>query len=118
MGKYFGRAACAPQDDRLFLRAVFEPEPGMVGDTHLYDNIWVHRRHTAASEWLGASGVIRFDQIFDFGNGKKGAEKATKELSDHRPTWALFATDVDDDDVTLAGLPLFRKAVLPSVNLV
>jgi len=83
----------------------------MVGDTHLYDNIWVHRQYTAESEWLGASGVMRFDKIFNFGKGKAAVENAKKELSDHRPTWAMFATDVDDDDGSMAGLPLFsRKA--------
>jgi len=72
----------------------------MVGDTHLYDNIWVSRSETATSEWLGASGVIRFDQVLDFGKGAAGTKKAIKELSDHRPSWALFATDVDDDEGT------------------
>lgn len=69
----------------------------MVRDTHLYDNIWAHGSNTAASEWLGASGVIRFDQVLDFGSGAGAAKRAVKEFSDHRPTWALFAADVDDD---------------------
>eukprot|EP00404_Azadinium_spinosum_P030143 CAMPEP_0180557230 /NCGR_PEP_ID=MMETSP1037_2-20121125/1042_1 /TAXON_ID=632150 /ORGANISM="Azadinium spinosum, Strain 3D9" /LENGTH=392 /DNA_ID=CAMNT_0022573401 /DNA_START=48 /DNA_END=1223 /DNA_ORIENTATION=+ len=70
----------------------------MVGDTHLYDNIWVSRLHTAQSEWLGAAGVIHFDTILDFGGVATDSSKnATKELTDHRPTWALFASDIDDD---------------------
>merc|ERR1712060_478663 len=69
----------------------------MVGDTHLYDNIWVHSSNTASSEWLGASGAIRFDKVLKFGTGAEAAKKAIKELSDHRPTWALFAADIDDD---------------------
>lgn len=66
----------------------------MVGDTNLYDNIWVNGTYTANSGWLGASGVIKFDEILSFKNRKE----AVKELSDHRPTWAFFATDVDDDE--------------------
>eukprot|EP00929_Paragymnodinium_shiwhaense_P013395 TRINITY_DN121256_c0_g1_i1.p1 TRINITY_DN121256_c0_g1~~TRINITY_DN121256_c0_g1_i1.p1 ORF type:complete len:403 (-),score=94.40 TRINITY_DN121256_c0_g1_i1:385-1593(-) len=75
-----------------------EEQKSMVGDTHLYDNIWMHSKETAASEWLGAAGVIEFDKVLKFGKGKSNITKnATKELSDHRPVWALFATDVDDD---------------------
>jgi len=79
----------------------------MVGDTHLYDNIWVSRSETASSEWLGASGVIRFDKVLNFGQGKEASKRAIKELSDHRPSWALFATDVDDD-ADRAVEPLFE----------
>jgi len=85
----------------------------MVGDTHLYDNIWVHGKNTAGSEWLGVAGVIKFDQVLHFG-GKKGSKEATKnaikELSDHRPTWALFSSDKDDDWSWSSVMPLFGKA--------
>merc|ERR1740121_1492135 len=66
----------------------------MVGDTHLYDNIWANGAYTANSGWLGASGVIKFDEVLSFGT----REEAIKELSDHRPTWAFFASDVEDDE--------------------
>lgn len=80
----------------------------MVGDTNLYDNIWVSHADTASSEWLGASGVIRFDKVLNFGSGKEAKKTAIKELSDHRPCWALFATDIDDD-AEGSVKPLFGK---------
>jgi len=80
----------------------------MVGDTHLYDNIWISSAETASSEWLGASGVIDFDNILNFGPKKDARKNAIKELSDHRPIWALFATDVDDDETKCDEIaPLF-----------
>lgn len=80
----------------------------MVGDTHLYDNIWVHSSNTANSEWLGASGAICFDKVLNFGTGSEATKKAIKELSDHRPIWAIFASDVDDDEGREQDQPLFR----------
>lgn len=74
-----------------------EKMKSMVGDTHLYDNIWVSRSDTANSEWLGVAGVIHFDTLLNFGSAAETGKNAIKELSDHRPTWAMFATDIDDD---------------------
>lgn len=82
----------------------------MVGDTHLYDNIWAHSKHTVESEWLGASGVIRFDKVLKFGKKSESDKRAIKEFSDHRPTWALFAARADDDEGDAAETPLFHKA--------
>ncbi len=67
------------------------PMKTTIGDKSLYDNIWIDPEHT--SEFTGEKGVNRFDQAL-YGNDLK---KASLEVSDHRPVWAVFSTQEDDD---------------------
>jgi len=62
-----------------------------ISDASLYDNIWFDPVYVG--EWTGEIGVDRFDETA-FGNDDKVASLA---VSDHRPIWATFRTDQDDD---------------------
>ena len=62
-----------------------------ITDTSLYDNIWFDSRFT--TEYTGDHGMYRFDEDM-FDNDDK---RASKMVSDHRPIWATFTTDTDDD---------------------
>lgn len=33
-----------------------------------------------------------------YGDTKEGRCAAIREVSDHRPVWALFSTEIDDDE--------------------
>jgi endonuclease/exonuclease/phosphatase family metal-dependent hydrolase len=68
-------------------------DPTNLGSTEVYDNLLINPRHTR--EFVaGAAGVVRFDETM-FGNDDK---RAAESVSDHRPTWADFATTGADDD--------------------
>jgi len=62
-----------------------------ISDASLYDNIWFDPAYVR--EWTGERGVDRFDETA-FGNDDEAASRA---VSDHRPIWATFRTDQDDD---------------------
>jgi len=84
------------------------PQKTLVGDTSLYDNIWISGAHTMNSEYKGVHGCIEFDKL-QYDDSISGRRSAISEISDHRPVWALFGTDVDDDahvQINLAGLSL------------
>ncbi len=49
------------------------------------------------------AGCIEFDKIL-FADSIEGRRDAIKEVSDHRPVWALFSTAVDDDEDTTVDL--------------
>ena len=68
------------------------PEKTTITDTSLYDNIWFQADY--AKEYTGLSGIIKFDENM-FGNDDNKAKLA---VSDHRPIWARFRTDMKDDD--------------------
>ena len=57
----------------------------------LYDNIWFQAHFTR--EFTGTYGVIKFDEVL-FENDDR---KASLMVSDHRPLWAEFIIDTDDD---------------------
>ena len=63
-----------------------------ISDASLYDNFWWDPDHVA--EWTGAAGIDRFDESV-FGNNDEAASLA---VSDHRPVWVTFRTDLPDDD--------------------
>ena len=63
-----------------------------ISDASLYDNFWWNRR--LVTEWAGASGIDRFDEAV-FGNDDAAALLA---VSDHRPIWVTFRTDLSHDD--------------------
>ena len=67
------------------------PEKSHIKDTSLYDNILFQASYV--TEYTGNSGIDRFDET-DFGNDDKAASLA---VSDHRPVWAEFRIDSDDD---------------------
>jgi len=72
------------------------PQKTLVGDTSLYDNIWISATHTMNSEYKGVCGCIEFDKL-QYEDSISGRRSAISEISDHRPIWAQFGTDVDDD---------------------
>jgi endonuclease/exonuclease/phosphatase (EEP) superfamily protein YafD len=62
-----------------------------ISDTSLYDNICFQRQYL--SEYKNEHGVVRFDEtMFEYDD-----QAASKAVSDHRPVWAVFGTDKDDD---------------------
>ena len=67
------------------------PEKSHIKDTSLYDNIFFQASYV--TEYTGNSGIDRFDET-DFGNDDEAASLAA---SDHRPVWAEFRIDIDDD---------------------
>ena len=67
------------------------PQKSHIRDSSLYDNIFFQKNHV--KEYLNRSGIDRFDET-DFGNDDKAANLA---VSDHRPVWAVFSIDRDDD---------------------
>ena len=67
------------------------PEKSHIKDTSLYDNILFQASYV--TEYTGNSGIDRFDET-DFGNDDEAASLAA---SDHRPVWAEFRIDTDDD---------------------
>eukprot|EP01125_Pyxidicula_operculata_P017538 TRINITY_DN613_c0_g6_i2.p1 TRINITY_DN613_c0_g6~~TRINITY_DN613_c0_g6_i2.p1 ORF type:complete len:548 (+),score=115.41 TRINITY_DN613_c0_g6_i2:311-1954(+) len=79
-----------------WLPLIRPPSLTVVGDTSLYDNIWVSGEYTFNSEYKGSSGVIEFDKLL-YEDSIQGRRQAISEVSDHRPVWGLFSTNVDDD---------------------
>jgi len=69
------------------------PLKSHVRDTSLYDNIWFQERFL--SEYAGRCGIYRFDEEM-FGNDD---DLASLAVSDHRPVWAEFLTERDDDGI-------------------
>ncbi len=63
-----------------------------IANTKLYDNVWLQARHV--SEYAGEKGIDKFDEV-DFDNDDSAASLA---VSDHRPVWAAFYVDKEDDD--------------------
>ena len=54
-------------------------------------------------EYTGKSGVFYFDEvIFEGNDGKAGG------ISDHRPVWAEFRIDLEDDGLTVVQAILSR----------
>jgi len=69
-----------------------------IGGKSLYDNIWINPSHT--KEFADSTGMIKFDETMYGGNLKK----ASLEVSDHRPIWAVFKTSADDDPDSYGNL--------------
>ena len=83
----YSRILSIPSMTRLF----DFPEKSHIKDSSLYDNIFFQR--DAVTEYFGRSGIDKFDET-DFGNDDKAANLA---VSDHRPVWAVFSIEIDDD---------------------
>ena len=73
------------------------PQKSHIKDSSLYDNIFFQKNNV--KEYLDRSGIDRFDET-DFGNDDKAANLA---VSDHRPVWAVFSTQTDDDGSDAGG---------------
>jgi endonuclease/exonuclease/phosphatase family metal-dependent hydrolase len=67
-------------------------EPTNLNSKEIYDQLLIHPGHTR--EFIGLSGVIRFDESH-YANDDARAREA---VSDHRPAYADFATNLPDDD--------------------
>ena len=71
------------------MKNLFEdPQKSHIKDSSLYDNIFFQTKYT--KEFTGDSGINKFDEIF-FENDDEAANLA---VSDHRPVWAIFRTDL------------------------
>lgn len=62
-----------------------------ITDSALYDNICFQPHHM--SEYANEKDTVKFDET-EFSKNDKAASRA---VSDHRPVWAIFRSDVDDD---------------------
>lgn len=85
--KAFGTLMAVPEMTSLFAL----PQKSHIKDSSLYDNILFQA--SALTEYTGKCGIDRFDET-DFANNDKAANDA---VSDHRPVWAIFRIDTDDD---------------------
>ena len=83
----YSRIMAIPSMTRLFEL----PQKSHIRDSSLYDNIFFQSDYV--TEYLGSSGIDKFDET-DFGNDDKAANLA---VSDHRPVWAVFGIEIDDD---------------------
>ena len=86
------------------------PQKSHIRDSSLYDNIFFQKNYV--TEYLNQSGIDRFDET-DFGNDDKAANLA---VSDHRPVWALFSTEIDDDGIEKEGSTSITPANIYDVN--
>ena len=73
------------------------PQKSHIKDSSLYDNIFFQKDNVR--EYLNRSGIDKFDET-DFGNDDKAANLA---VSDHRPVWAVFSINRDDDGIGESG---------------
>ena len=83
----YSRIMAIPSMTRLFEL----PQKSHIRDSSLYDNIFFQSDYV--TEYLGTSGIDKFDET-DFGNDDQAANHA---VSDHRPVWAVFSIEIDDD---------------------
>lgn len=102
----YSRIMAIPSMIRLFEL----PQKSHIRDSSLYDNIFFQKDHV--KEYLDISGIDRFDET-DFGNDDSAANLA---VSDHRPVWAVFRTDLDDDGPNGDGSISVKSADIHDVN--
>lgn len=72
---------------------VLNREPTNLGSTEAYDTLLINPNHTR--EWDGTAGAVNFDEIIP--RYRDDAE-ARRRVSDHRPAYADFVTNLPDDD--------------------
>ena len=102
----YSRIMVIPSMIRLFEL----PQKSHIRDSSLYDNIFF--QVDAVTEYLDRSGIDKFDET-DFGNDDKAANLA---VSDHRPVWAVFSIDRDDDGSDEGGRASVKSADIHDVN--
>ncbi len=72
--------------------SLFSPlQKSHIKDTSLYDNIWFQSDYV--TEYTSVSGIDKFDET-----GFEDDGSASLAVSDHRPVWAAFYIDKEDDD--------------------
>ena len=64
-----------------------------LGGTEAYDTLLIDPRHTG--EWDGTAGAVNFDDIIP---RYRDDAAARRRVSDHRPAYADFVTNLGDDD--------------------
>jgi hypothetical protein len=67
-------------------------DPSNLSSTETYDTLLIDPKYTG--EWNGTAASVHFDETL-FGNDDK---RALDDVSDHRPTYADFVTNLPDDD--------------------
>lgn len=67
-------------------------DPTNLGGREVYDNIVIDPKYTR--EWSGTAGSVHFDES-RYANDDK---QALEHVSDHRPAYADFVTNLPDDD--------------------
>jgi hypothetical protein len=72
---------------------VLNREPTNLGSTEAYDTLLIDPAYTR--EWNGTAGAVNFDDIIP--RYREDAE-ARRRVSDHRPAYADFVTNLPDDD--------------------
>ena len=102
----YSRIMAIPSMVRLFEL----PQKSHIRDSSLYDNIFFQKNNV--KEYLDRSGIDRFDET-DFGNDDKAANLT---VSDHRPVWAVFRTDLDDDGTDEDGSASVKSTDIHDVN--
>ena len=83
-----------------------------VGSRSPYDNIWINKKYTR--EYAGKNGMFKFDTVMFKGDLKT----ARREVSDHRPVYAEFYTDKEDDDINEYGDLTTAAIVVAGVSAV
>jgi endonuclease/exonuclease/phosphatase family metal-dependent hydrolase len=83
------------------------PTKTTIGDRSLYDNIWIHP--DATSEYAQVYGVVEFDRSYYADD----LDRASLEMSDHRPVWAQFSTATDDDSDEYGDLSQAKIRLTP-----
>lgn len=82
-------------DEYIFIsnhRAIVAPSiKTLTADSSSYDNIWINLNETY--EYKGPFGVFNFDEVI-----YSNVTSKTRWISDHRPVYAEFRTDLPDDD--------------------
>ena len=64
-----------------------------------YDHIYISKKHTADKEYVAGSAQAFDVTKYIYGNNSKASMKKSKsELSDHLPVFAVFKTNLRDDD--------------------
>lgn len=67
-------------------------DPTNLAGNEVYDTLMIDATFTR--EWNGTAGSIHFDEM-RFGNNDK---ESLQRVSDHRPAYADFVTNLPDDD--------------------
>ena len=75
---------------------ILPPKKTNIADTRLYDNIFLQRCYL--EEYNEKSDVYYFDEVVFGGNDDQAGG-----ISDHRPVWAEFEIDLEDDDGAKLG---------------
>ncbi len=69
------------------------------GYASAYDHIFLSREHTSDTEYVdGSAQALDVTRLIYGSNSKRNMKKSKKKLSDHLPVFAVFRTNLEDDD--------------------